>query len=140
MDRTGVVMDRIDRFLERLTDDRRNSRAVRRGVMDRIDGLLLDLITEQDDVTHYNEATDNVTGNEFREVLSKMRQAQRRRDAIRAQIADEYRDLFTALESVEWVTNDAGLELCPCCDGMRDQGHGEFCEVGNALARARGES
>lgn len=58
----------------------------------------------------------------------------------RRQIADEYRDLFTALESVEWVTNDAGLELCPCCDGMRDQGHGEFCEVGNALARARGES
>ena len=58
------------------------------------------------------------------------------RDANRKAMAD----LLAALESVEWVTNDAGLELCPCCDGMKDQGHGEFCEVGNALARARGES
>jgi len=62
-----------------------------------------------------------------------------RRDALRDEIADDWRAMVAALEEVEWAGENAH-PFCPCCGGYKHLGHMDYCEVGNVLAKIRGES
>ena len=68
-----------------------------------------------------------------------LKKAFARRDALRRQIADEYREMKAALEAVEWLGN-GHYTTCPWCGHGPEYGHGEDCQRQASLARAGGES
>ena len=94
--------------------------------MDRIEERLGQLIDEQHGVT----------------VMLSQKARNRyiqRRDALRNEIAADFRAMVEALEEVEWAGE--GIEdYCPCCGAYRSHGHMDYCEVGAVLARAKGGS
>ena len=49
-------------------------------------------------------------------------------------------DLLAALEVAEWQGNATPYKVCPTCRGYRERGHLEGCEIGHAIAQAKGEA
>ena len=118
--------------------------------MDRIDELLNTLIQAQDNYHVCRGVFDDdmLTGDERRAIYDKL---EADRDAARQQIADEYRDLLAALEGAGAALAEIGklatvnegdvITMLPYharkLAGLLNEA---VPVVGNALARARGES
>ena len=94
--------------------------------MDRIDRLLQELLIEQDVVT--------VTDSPF---------AKDRRDALRNEIAADFRAMVEALEEVEWLPwyyhGTRRGKRCPWCIHLQTNGHSDDCQRQALLARVKGE-
>jgi hypothetical protein len=56
---------------------------------------------------------------------------------IEDQLRAENERLRRALESVEWITNDFGLRLCPFCENSQYHGHTLDCPRQVALGLAK---
>ena len=104
--------------------------------MNRIEKLLTGLLSEQDNVTHYNETmSQDPVGR-----MTLLREAQTRRNAIRAEIVEEYTELLDMLEThrkaFDAMPNDAlgfGPEGWPYLDELKDR-------TDRLIAKAKGES
>lgn len=46
-------------------------------------------------------------------------------------------ELYDALEEIQFKGHN---QVCPICKGSKNTGHGAMCDVGRALAKARGKS
>ena len=99
--------------------------------MNRIEKLLTGLLSEQDNVTHYNE----MASQDLRERMTLLRMAQTRRNAIRAEIVEEYTELLKACIAAYHHAITGYASLAEQLDA--DERMEAMLET--AIAKARGE-
>ena len=107
--------------------------------MDRIEERLDAMIVATNDL-YYWDGVGAVGRLSLTKAIQDHRDDQhKRRDALRDEIADDWRAMVAALEEVEWIGNGY-YTTCPWCGHGKEYGHGEDCPRQAALARVKGES